>query len=144
MDYTKYDTIDNITIGDIELTVEEADLFNRDDKDNLTYIKMITNKGRLMVNATKYKDGYSVTNVGWMESNAKLDDIKSIIVDDTELRELYLNDPYFRRSIDAAVKNKMSIQDTLICALKIGYSNKNKIQADYENYIIKYGNGGMI
>ena len=84
-----------------------------------------------LVNALKSKPS---------ESN----NINHILTRDPELEKLYLSDPYFKRAIDVAIKENMSIQEALIYALKIGYSAKNEIQLETKNKYMKHGSGGLL
>lgn len=55
-------------------------------------------------------------------------DIRNFIAKDDELTRLYISNPYFHSSIITAINSNMSVQDTLVYALKVAYNLKDAVK----------------
>jgi len=62
-------------------------------------------------------------------------DISEIIENDNELLKLYQNDPIFHNTVEQAKSLNISTEDTLIAAIKIGYSVKDEIYDRFLKYM---------
>lgn len=66
-------TIREITVDDIKLTITNPDLLSSCDRDNISYIKWIPGKGYFMVRAVKENDDkYYVSDAEWLEANLRI------------------------------------------------------------------------
>lgn len=68
-----------------------------------------------------------------------MEHINDKIVNDPELKQLYQNDALFHVAINNSILNKLSWEDTLISALKVGYKEKDAWFNKLIKHVQKYG-----
>jgi hypothetical protein len=68
-----------------------------------------------------------------------MEHINTKILNDPELKQLYQNDASFHAAINHGILNKLSVEDILIFALKIGYKEKGALHDQLIKHIQRFG-----